>query len=162
VVRAALLAIVLSHIFFGLRLAAMNRAARGPVGYRTKQSLRTNTAAMTMAVSGIVILAFIVFHLFHFTIGGITELPPLDEKGRTDVFLMVFQAFKTPWIVVVYVVGQTLLLSHLTHGTVSLWQSLGLHHPVWTPALRVAGRALGVSIFAGNIGIPLAIFFFWK
>jgi succinate dehydrogenase / fumarate reductase cytochrome b subunit len=162
IVRAVLLVVVVSHIFFGLRLARLNRAARGPVGYRMKKPMRTNAAALTMAASGILILAFIVFHLFHFTIGGITALPPLDDKNRTDVFTMVFTAFKTPWIVVVYVVGQSLLLSHLMHGTVSLWQSLGLHHPVWTPALKVIGRTLGILIFAGNIGIPLAIFLFWK
>jgi succinate dehydrogenase / fumarate reductase cytochrome b subunit len=162
VVRSVLLVVVASHIFFGLRLAGMNRAARGAVGYRVKKPLRTNPAALTMAVSGLVILGFIVFHLFHFTIGGITAMPPLDDKGRTDVFTMVFSAFKTPWVVVVYVVGQSVLLSHLMHGTVSLWQSLGLHHPVWTPALRMTGRALGVLIFVGNIGIPLAIFLFWK
>jgi succinate dehydrogenase / fumarate reductase cytochrome b subunit len=162
VVRAVLLVVVASHIFFGLRLASANRAARGAVGYRLKKPLRTNAAALTMAVSGVVILGFIVFHLFHFTIGGIVALPPPDNKGRVDIFNMVFQAFKTPWIVLVYVVGQTVLLSHLMHGTVSLWQSLGFFHPVWSKGLAIAGRGLAALIFAGNIGIPLAIFLFWK
>jgi succinate dehydrogenase / fumarate reductase cytochrome b subunit len=161
VVRAVLLSALAAHIFFGLRLAARNRAARGPVGYRKKQPMRTNAAALTMAASGLLILGFIVFHLLHFTVGGISEIPH-EASGRIDVFKMVFTAFKTPWVVVVYVVGQSFLLSHLMHGTASLWQSIGLHHPVWTPALRTIGRTLGVLIFAGNIGIPLAIFLFWK
>ncbi len=162
VVRAVMLVIVVSHIFFGMRLARLNRTARG-VGYRVKKSRRTNITSMTMAISGLLILAFIVFHLLHFTGGVIQpEFIQLDAKGRPDVFSMVVSGFKTPWIVVVYVVGQTLLLSHLVHGTVSLWQSLGIHHGVWTPALKVIGRGLAAFIVAGNIAIPLAIFFFWK
>jgi succinate dehydrogenase / fumarate reductase cytochrome b subunit len=160
VVRAVLLSALVAHIGFGLRLAAANRAARGPVGYRKKKAMRTNVAALTMAASGLLILGFIVFHLLHFTIGGIAEIPR-EASGRVDVFGMVVTAFKTPWVVAVYVIGQTFLLSHLLHGTASLWQSMGLQHPVWTPALATVGRALGALIFVGNIGIPLAIFLFW-
>ena len=161
-VRAVMLTVVVSHILFGLRLARFNRQARG-VQYRVKKQSRTNMASLTMAVSGLLILAFIVFHLAHFT-GGVVqpEFYARDSQGRHDVFNMVVNGFKTPWIVAIYVVGQTLLLSHLVHGTVSLWQSLGIHHGVWTPALKVIGRGLAIFIVAGNIAMPLAIFLFWK
>ena len=69
-VRAVLLAVVGSHIVFGLKLARMNRLARG-AEYRMKKQRRTNLASLTMAVSGILILGFIVFHLLHFTTGSI-------------------------------------------------------------------------------------------
>ena len=162
VVRAIMIAGVSAHIFFGLRLARMNRAARG-VGYRAMKSRRTNITSMTMAISGLLILAFIVFHLLHFTVGVIQpEFYAADAQGRHNIYDMVVNGFKTPWVVAVYVVGQVLLLSHLVHGTVSLWQSLGFHHGVWSPALKVIGRGLAAFIVAGNIAIPLAIFFFWK
>jgi succinate dehydrogenase / fumarate reductase cytochrome b subunit len=162
VIRAILLAIVGSHIFFGLKLARQNRMARGSE-YRVKKQRRTNLASLTMAVSGLIILFFLIFHLLHFT-GGVVqpEFYHADSKGRHDVFDMVVGGFKTPWVVAIYVIGQTLLLSHLVHGTVSLWQSLGVHHRVWSPALKVIGRALAIFIVAGNIAMPLAIFFFWK
>lgn len=161
-VRAVLIAVVVSHIFFGLKLARMNRLARGPE-YRMKKQRRTNLASLTMAVSGLVILGFVIFHLLHFTTGSIQpEFYHTDDKGRHDVFDMVVQGFKTPWIVAIYVVGQVVLLSHLVHGTVSLWQSLGFHHGVWTPALKVVGRALAILIVAGNLAIPLAILLFWN
>lgn len=161
-VRAVLIAVVVSHIFFGLKLARMNRLARGPE-YRMKKQRRTNLASLTMAVSGLVILGFVIFHLLHFTTGSIQpEFYHADDKGRHDVFDMVVQGFKTPWIVAIYVVGQVVLLSHLVHGTVSLWQSLGFHHGVWTPALKVVGRALAILIVAGNLAIPLAILLFWN
>ncbi len=166
IVRAGLLGITVVHIGFGLRLAAMNRAAR-PVAYRVRKNRTTNLSSLTMATSGLLLLAFIVFHLLHFTTGNV--LPSLydvyetaDGVRRHDVFAMVVAAFQIPWVVAVYVIGQIILLSHLTHGTVSLWQSFGWHHPVWSPALKVIGRGLAVLIFAGNIGIPLAILLFWK
>ena len=160
-VRAVLIAVVGSHIFFGLKLARMNRQARGSE-YRVKKQRSTNIASLTMAVSGLLILGFIVFHLLHFTVGAIQpEFYHLDDKGRHDVFDMVVKGFKTPWVVAIYVVGQVLLLSHLIHGTVSLWQSLGFHHGVWSPALKVIGRALAILIVGGNLAIPLAILLFW-
>lgn len=165
VVRGLLFLAFAVHIVMGLRLAAMNRAAR-PTAYGKKRSVRTNVAALTMAVSGIAIFVFLIVHLAHFTWGWI--LPDLfnqeevvDGVARHDVFRMVWASFKIPWVVVFYVVAQTLTLLHLYHGAVSLWQSLGLHHKVWSMALRILGRALVGLIIVGNVAIPLAIFFSW-
>ena len=156
--RAGLLTITALHIAFGLRLAAKNRAAR-PVQYAKKKTMRTNPASLSMAVTGLVVLGFIVFHILHYTVGVVVPVDYAleDAKGRHDVFEMVWRGFHTPWIVAIYVIGQVVVLSHLTHGTVSLWQSLGWHHPVWTPVLRVVGRGLAVLIFAGNLGIVFAV-----
>lgn len=156
--RAGLLVLFVAHIAFGLRLAAKNRAAR-PVSYAKKKLMRTNMASMSMAVTGLIVLGFLVFHILHYTVGTITpgDFTLQDPKGRHDVFEMVWRGFHTPWIIAVYVVGQIVVLSHLTHGTVSLWQSIGWHHPVWSPALKVIGRGLAVLIFAGNLGIVFAV-----
>ena len=166
ILRSGMIVMTVCHIFLGVRLAALNKAAR-PVEYKMKKDMRTSPMARTMTWSGLIILAFIVFHLLHFTTGNV--LPNLfnvhetvDGTARHDVFKMVVAAFHIPWVVAVYVVGQGVLLSHLVHGTASLWQSLGISHRVWSPALVVMGRAAAVVIFAGNIGIPLAILLFWK
>lgn len=165
ILRAGLLGITVAHISFGIRLAALNRAAR-PVAYKMKKDMRTSPMARTMTWTGIILLVFIVFHLLHFTVGVVQPHAFVDEtvdgKTRHDVFHMVVMGFKEPWIVAIYVVGQALLLSHLTHGTASLWQSLGFSHPVWSPALKVIGRGIAALIFAANIAIPLAILLFWK
>ncbi|MDP2343403.1 MAG: succinate dehydrogenase cytochrome b subunit [Deltaproteobacteria bacterium] len=166
ILRSGLLAITVAHIFFGLRLAALNRAAR-PIEYKMRKDMRTTPMARTMTWTGLLILGFIVFHILHFTTG--TILPDLfnvhetvDGEQRHDVYKMVVAAFQIPWVVAVYVIGQGILLAHLTHGTANLWQSLGLSHLVWSPALKVIGRATAAVIFAGNIAIPLAILLFWK
>jgi succinate dehydrogenase / fumarate reductase cytochrome b subunit len=163
VARIGIYVIFAIHIFYGLRLAALNRRARGVEGYRVKKPLRTTPMALTMATSGLIILAFFAFHIAHFTLGIVDPVTHnvTDAAGRHDIFSMLVAEFKKPAIVVIYLIGQTVLLSHLIHGTQSLWQSLGIFHPVWTPVIRIAGRAIAALIFAGNIAIPLAILF-WK
>jgi succinate dehydrogenase / fumarate reductase, cytochrome b subunit len=158
--RGSLLLAVTLHIVLGIRLAKLNRQAR-PTSYATRTWKATNPATLYMAFSGTVILAFIIGHLLHFTIRP-GEMMVLDDKNRPDVFLMVHQAFSNPWIVFAYVAAQAVLLLHLFHGTQSLFQSVGFYHPVWTPVIRVAGRAVAALIFIGNLAIPLVIFLVWS
>ena len=160
VLRIGMLVMFPLHIFTGMRLAALQRRAR-PIGYAKKKNQATNLAAASMALSGIVVLAFLVFHLGHFTWGWVDAeaFAAVDAKGRPDVSHMVKTGFSNPLWVAVYVIGQVVLFSHLFHGTASWFQSLGLHHGAWSPALRVAGRGLAVLILAGNLLIPLSILF---
>ena len=162
VVRAVLAGCLALHVVMGLRLAAKNRAAR-PVQYAKTRRLRTSPAALWMAASGVLLFVFLVFHLNHFTTGLLD--PALfdhrDAQGRQDVHKMVWIAFKNPVIVVVYLVSQLVVVSHLLHGTASVWQSVGVNHPVWTPVLSGIGRSIALLIFLGNVAIPLVILVAW-
>ncbi len=161
VMRAGLLAIFVLHIFFGIRLAAKNRAAR-PIGYRKKKLLASNVAATSMAVTGMAILAFLLFHLAHTTWGLIEPeifTSTTLKDGTHDIYAMMGRGFQLPWLVIVYLMGQIVLLAHLIHGTASLWQSLGFHHVVWTPAITIAGRAIAGVIVVLNISMPLYFYF---
>lgn len=162
VVRAALLGCFVLHVVMGLRLAALNRAAR-PIAYAKKRRLRTNPAALWMAASGVLLLVFLIFHLNHFTTGIFdpASFALKDAQGRQDVYRMVWIAFKSPVLVAIYVAAQLFVLAHLMHGTASLWQSVGLNHPVWTPVLSGLGRSVAFLIFVGNIAIPLIILIAW-
>jgi succinate dehydrogenase / fumarate reductase cytochrome b subunit len=161
--RAGLIAAFVLHVAFGLRLASLNKKARGAVGYQRKRTLRTSLPALSMATSGLLILSFLVFHLGQTTLGLV--LPDafslVDDKGRHDIFKMMWTGFKLPWVVLIYVAGQALLLAHLYHGTQSLWQSIGFHHRTWTPVLRTGGRLAAALIFVANLSMPLVIFFVW-
>lgn len=162
VVRAALLVCLVAHMVTGMRLAALNRAAR-PVPYAKKRRLRTSPAALWMAASGVLLFAFLIFHLNHFTTGLFDpeSFGMKDVEGRQDVYKMLWIAFKNPALVVVYLISQFIVLSHLMHGTASLWQSVGVNHPVWTPVLSGVGRSIALLIFLGNIAIPLVILIAW-
>lgn len=163
ILRAGLFAIFVLHIFFGIRLAAKNRGAR-PIGYRKQKLLASNVAATSMAVTGTFILVFLLFHLAHTTWGFVlpeyfTATTLKDGTPAHDIYAMMGRGFQQPWLVVVYLMGQIILLAHLIHGTANLWQSLGWHHTVWSPVASGAGRAIAAVIVVLNISMPLYFYF---
>lgn len=68
VARGGLLAIFLVHLFVSLKLQQENRAARGS-RYAYESTLRASWASRNMLLTGLVLLAFIIYHLAHFTLG---------------------------------------------------------------------------------------------
>lgn len=163
IARAGLALAFVVHIFFGIRLAVKNRAAR-PVAYAHHKKLKTNVAATSMAVTGTLLLVYLVFHLAHTTWGLVlpeyhTVTTLKDGTETHDIYSMMSKGFQLPWLVVIYLMGQVILLAHLIHGTASLWQSIGFHHPVWTPVLSITGRAVAAVIVVLNVAMPLYFFF---
>ncbi len=68
VARGGLLALFVTHLVLALRLRLAARAAR-PVPYRVMKTAQATLQAKTMLWTGVVILAFTVYHLLHFTLG---------------------------------------------------------------------------------------------
>ncbi len=156
--RAGLLALAAIHIWAAATLAAKNRAAR-PATYRVKRSAGASYASRTMVWSGLIILAFIIYHLLHFTVGTVNpELLQLkDGAGRHDIYRMLVSGFSYPLVSGFYILSMALLCVHLSHGASSLFQSLGFRSgfkKIWGDRLAVV---LAWGIFAGNSSIPLAI-----
>ena len=56
-----------SHIYFTIQLAIENRRAR-PEAYIDKQNVKATFASRHMVMSGLIVLAFIIYHLAHFTV----------------------------------------------------------------------------------------------
>lgn len=176
--RLGLLAVFTLHIVLGVRLALSNRAAR-PVPYAMKRYAEASVASRTMLLTGLATLAFVVFHLAHYTLGVVETAPvrstpggapvatgyldlkenpdPKDPKYRHDVYRMTVYGFRNPAVSASYVIAMALLAVHLSHGFQSLWQSLGLNHPVWAPLLKRASFWLAVAVFVGNSSMPLAV-----
>lgn len=156
--RAGLLLLVIVHIAAGVRLAALNAAAR-PVKYRVFRTVRTTPWAKWMPWTGLAILIFIIIHLMHFTLG---QLKPeyfhqLDPEGRYDAYVMFVRAFQDPIYLGGYIVAMTLLLPHMLHGITSLFQSLGIEHPRYNRAIRVFGPALAIILYVGYLAPPIAV-----
>ncbi len=160
VARIMLIAAAAVHAVTAIQLARENRAAR-PVGYRKEQSFQTTFAAKTMAVSGIFLLAYIVYHLLHFTFGvtqpAIAHLK--DPLNRHDVHSMVILGFQDIKVVAIYVVAMALLCSHLSHGIASMFQSVGINDDRYTPLLKRISHLTAAFLFIGYSSIPLAIYF---
>jgi succinate dehydrogenase / fumarate reductase cytochrome b subunit len=159
VIRALLLLTVLLHIFYTISLAIENRRAR-PVRYKKKENIKATFASRSMALSGLILLAFILYHLAHFTV-RVTDprflLLKADPLNRYDVYSMMVYGFQNYFVSGFYVVGMFLLALHLSHGTSSFFQSLGLNDKTLTPKLATAGRIFAWLIFIGYTSIPVAV-----
>jgi succinate dehydrogenase / fumarate reductase, cytochrome b subunit len=150
-VRTILLAMVLLHIWTSVQLAARNIGAR-PVGYRMKKAAGSSYASRTMYWSGPIILAFVIYHLLDFTFGKVN---PHFEPG--NVYGNVVASFQAIPVAAFYIVAMLLLCMHLYHGLWSMFQSLGIAHPRYTPMLRRGAAVVATLIAAGNISIPVAV-----
>jgi succinate dehydrogenase / fumarate reductase, cytochrome b subunit len=161
--RIILLLMLILHVWSAVRLSAENKAAR-PIAYGSWQPVGSTYASRTMLMSGLIVFAFIFYHLLHFTFEvksvnltgqSFTEL--VDSKGRHDIFTMMVYGFRRPLVSASYIVAMALLCLHLSHGASSMFQSIGWKSPVYGPFLDKASRWLAVAIFIGYASIPAAI-----
>jgi len=164
--RLGLLVIVALHITTAAQLSAANKAAR-PVGYAGGEAYGSTWQSRYMLMSGLVILAFIIYHLLHFTarlpaINGVGDFTRIKTvlHGETvpDVYAMMILGFQVWWVAVFYLIAQALLFIHLGHGISSAFQSFGLRNHVWWPRVQLLAKVVSIAIFLGYASIPAAIF----
>jgi succinate dehydrogenase / fumarate reductase cytochrome b subunit len=151
--RITLLLAVGLHIWSSFQLWLLQRAAR-PINYVKKANLNSTYASRTMLWSGPIILAFLIFHLLHFTFGTVHPGGPFDEH---NVYNNVVTGFQVWPVSLFYIVAMIMLCYHLYHGLWSMFQSLGFSHPVYTPWLQRFAKVFAILIAAGNISIPVAV-----
>lgn len=159
--RAGLLVLVLVHLSAAMRLTALNRAAR-PVKYQVFKPSATPFYARAMASTGIILVAFIIYHLLHFTVGSVMAdayqtYEKIEGYERHDVYSMVVLGFQNVAVAMSYVLAMVLLCMHLAHGVSSFFQSLGLSHPKYRGFIRKVGPVYALIILIGNCSIPLSV-----
>lgn len=150
------------HVSLAAGLARENRAAR-PTGYRRQVLQQAGLASRTMLVSGLVVLAFLLFHLLHLT-GGVVDpahFNLVDEAGRPDVFARVVLAFSNPWLAALYLGALALLGLHLRHAIGSLFQTLGFNHESYQTLLCLFSAVLAIAIVASFAMIPVGVLAGW-
>lgn len=155
-IRGFMLLVFALHIYIGIQLTLENKAAAG-VPYQKKVNVRTTFSSETMIISGLVLLAFVVYHLLHFTFHvGVSE--SLVSGGHvTNVLGMVVEGLGKGVNVLVYVVAMFLLFFHLGHGVQSFLQTLGLSNDKSLPVVTKGGKALAFVVLLGYISIPLLV-----
>jgi succinate dehydrogenase / fumarate reductase cytochrome b subunit len=164
--RLGLLACVALHIYAVISLAVEAKAAR-PVAYAGGSAYGSAWRSRYMLVSGLVILAFVVYHLAHFTallpgingFGDFSKLKTeLKDAGQVpDVYAMMVLGFRVWWVTLFYLVAQALLFIHLGHGLSAMFQSLGLRDHVWWPRIQIFAKVFSTALLIGYISIPIAI-----
>lgn len=161
-VRIGLLAVFLVHVIFTIRLALLNRQAR-PVAYAKKTAIKATLSSRTMVVTGLMTLAFILYHLMHFTfrVTNPQYQNLVDTHGRFDVYSMVIMGFQNVFISIAYIVAMLLLGYHLSHGIASIFQTIGWNNPRTQPFFERLAFVIAAFIVIGNISIPISILLGW-
>ncbi len=157
ILRTGLIVAFLLHIHAAYSLTLMNRRAR-PDGYEgPRHYVAANYASRTMRWSGVIFLAFLLFHLADLT-WGIQPVAP-ETWARGEVYANFVASFSRAPVTIFYVVSMVLLGIHLYHGAWSMFQSLGLNHPSYNTARRYFAVGLAVLVTVGNAIMPLAVLF---
>ncbi|HTL18059.1 MAG TPA: succinate dehydrogenase cytochrome b subunit [Patescibacteria group bacterium] len=161
--RIGLLVLIALHIWSAAKLSLENKAAR-PVAYAAYQPVGSTYASRTMLMSGLIALAFIIYHLLHFTaewqyinFTGQNFSTFVDPEKRHDIFKMMVLGFSKPLVSGFYLLGVGLLCLHLSHGLSSMFQSIGWKNDAYRPILDKTARMLALVIFLGYASIPVAI-----
>ena len=149
--RIGLLAALAVHVVTSVQIVIINRRAR-PIRYVVKRDVETNYAARTMAISGPLVLLYVIYHLamFTFLVAG-------PGYSDTDIYRNVVLAFQMPAISGIYIAAMLLLGLHLYHGLWSMLHTLGISSQRYRWLRRGVAPTVAIAITAGYISIPLAI-----
>lgn len=177
-IRLFLLGTIAVHIWCAITLTLDNKKAR-PQGYDDDKMVQASYSSRTMRMSGIILFAFIIFHIAHFTARNIpgkeynepgvlspTEVPLVKhghevlKNGEVvmtfNVNDMMVSGFQTWWVSAFYIIATGLLCMHLTHGVSSMFQSIGLRNKLWRARLDKIALIYGWVVFLGFAIIPAA------
>jgi len=151
------LAVVL-HVILAIQVTLENWAAK-PDKYAVIRSKMATFASKNMIWTGLVVGAFLVYHLLQFTIRATPGLTlGEDSLGRFDVFTMVVTSFQGVLVAALYVVAMLAVFFHLTHGIQSLFQTSGLTNAIMLPRYGIVGKLLSAVFLVGFASIPVVIF----
>lgn len=160
-IRLFLLVVLVLHVWVAIQLTLENSQAR-PATYQKQNTLRATLASRYMRGTGLVVFAFVIYHILHFTV-RVThgdEAYPMtvlaDGSPVRDVHSMIVLGFQNPLISLFYLISVALLSWHLSHGLVSMFQSLGLRTRTWTRPLEKVVGLICLLYFIGNAAIVVA------
>jgi succinate dehydrogenase / fumarate reductase cytochrome b subunit len=106
-----------------------------------------------MALSGLLLLAFLILHLITFKWGTYYSVQYGGIEMR-DLYRLVAEKFQNLWFVGWYLLCLCLLGLHLSHGFAATFQSLGFGR-VRNRGLRIAGWLFATIVAGGFISQPL-------
>lgn len=153
-IRIVLILAFVFHIHSAIGLSLINRRARPAADrYRSPRDyVAADYASRTMRWTGIIILAFLIFHLMDLTWGNANA-----QFVRGDPYNNLVYSFRRPAVAIVYVVANTALALHLYHGTWSIFQSMGLTNPRYNALRRRFAQGFAAIILLGNVSFPIAV-----
>jgi succinate dehydrogenase / fumarate reductase, cytochrome b subunit len=139
---------LITHISQGLLLTWQNKSKRN-VAYLVKPRFSLDPAR-SMAMLGVIILAFLLLHLYQFW------LPHL--LGNTDdLYRLVQETMSQGWVVAIYVAGCLAVAAHLWHGWRSAVITFGVNER-YQRLLSVLGISFACAVPLGLAAISIMLF----
>lgn len=157
---------ILVHAYQGIVLWMKNRNARG-TNYAVNYTKNTSASSRMMGPLGIVILIFLILHLYQFWLQmKMGVLPKLNYDGInepvSDLYTPVAAAFSNLVFVIVYVLSMVVIYLHLSHGFQSAFQTLGWNHKKYTPVVKTVGIVYSILVAGGFAIIPVVFYFLFR
>jgi len=146
--EAGLLVLLGIHLTMAITLYFQNLVSR-PVTYVKKRNAGGRTLASgTMPYTGLFILIFVLIHLLTFKFA--------DHSQRT-VYEIVSSSLTQPAYLALYVFAMVVVGIHVNHGFWSAFQTMGIDHPKYMPAIKTFSVVYSLILGFGFGFIPIYI-----
>lgn len=153
---------VIGHVIYSVILSRVNKLSR-PVSYsQVSASKNSSVSSRNMGILGTIILIFLIIHMQTFWYQmhwGNVPVVMYDGEEYKDLFSIVTFAFQNELMVIGYVLAMGFLSFHLSHGFASAFQTLGLSHKKYTPAIEVLGKIYSILVPILFASMPIYIYF---
>jgi len=159
--RAGLILFAFLHVYFTILVVLENREARGS-RYAVRNDFgSTSWAKKTMIYSGLLVFFFLFIHIGDFTLpektGPTTVVPGVADGESLGLYGLVWNSYLVWWRSLFYVIAVCCVGMHLSHGIQSVFQTMGINHPVYTPLIKRTSIAIGAVVAVGFASIPLFV-----
>ncbi|MFD5868349.1 succinate dehydrogenase cytochrome b subunit [Corynebacterium sp. NPDC060344] len=152
--RIVLLVAVILHVYGAFALHGRARQSRGKFRRQGMVGGWNTFTARTMIITGVVLLAFIVFHILDLTIGA--AVAP-ENFIHGEAYANLVASFSRPLVAIWYIIAQLALLLHLSHGLWTATSDLGITGARWRKVMLFLSGLIPLLVVVGNIAIPVAV-----
>jgi len=152
ILRIGLIVMFALHIQAAVALTQMNHRAR-PDSYKgPRDYIAANFASRSMRITGVVILAYLIFHLFDLSWTGSGQ-----HFVRGQVHDNLIGSLERWYVAIPYIIANAALALHLFHGAWSMFQSMGINNPRWNGARRNVAVGMALVVGIPNVLFPILI-----
>ena len=152
--RIVLLVSVILHVYGAFALHGRARQSRGKFRRQGMVGGWNTFTARTMIITGVVLLAFIIFHILDLTVGA--AVAP-ENFVHGEAYANLVASFSRPLVAIWYIIAQLALLLHLSHGLWTATSDLGITGARWRKVMLFLSGLIPLLVVVGNIAIPVAV-----
>lgn len=150
---------LLAHVVIGIKLALQNKKTGSSSAYKKFSGKRSSLLRSSLIFQGLLILAFVVYHLITFKFGPEYKVV-YDGVEMRDFYKLVMETFQNPLLTLGYIIALITLFFHLVHGTSSFFKTFGIYIGNQKLMNKVAW-VYGSIVAVGFLSIPIYFYLFY-